>query len=705
MARAQHTYSVRLAVDGGGKVKAELVEIGRSGERSLKTIESQGRRTALSLGGLTDKTRLLSSGLRGLGGALIGVSSAAGLIAFADRAITAADAIGKTADKIGVSVEALQELRYAAQSAGVAQNTLDMALQRFGRRAAEAANGTGEARKALEEMGIQLRDGSGAIRSTEDLLGDVAEAFARTHNPADRLRLAFKLFDSEGVAVVGMLREGRVALDSVRQRARDLGIVLDEALVRGAENARNELDTLTQVIKIHFTRAVLEVAPELADLSETLSASLPPALSLAADAARAFADRLAVVVGLVQAIRDLDVPGIFAALTWSPHRDWLLGQLGLAESAGGASGRWGPTGATGVWAPPPEALPSAGLAAVTTTGTAAPGSFRAAQEGVLSAQENAAAVAAGRYAAMLEQQQKLAQAAKEAEQAGAEAAREAARHARDEAEARGEALRTLEGLRDEYLRATDQQIALTLRRRDRELAALADLRLSEQELAAARMLIAATAAEEIAAINAGAAEDSQRAWEDFGRGVVSVFTSAALSADSFGAAVKRGLLQLAAAQAQRLWLDPLGDTLGDTLGGLLRGAVSGMSLFGGGGGGAAASSAVGSSGLTGGSFATGFLHGGGRVGLDPAPMRPMPAALFALAPRLHDGLAWDEYPAILQRGERVIPRNAPTTRPAAGSPVVVHMRIDARQADVAGFQRSAGQIARTLGRAIQREVR
>jgi hypothetical protein len=41
-------------------------------------------------------------------------------------------------------VEALQELRFAANASGVEQQTLDMALQRFTRRAAEAAQGTGE---------------------------------------------------------------------------------------------------------------------------------------------------------------------------------------------------------------------------------------------------------------------------------------------------------------------------------------------------------------------------------------------------------------------------------------------------------------------------------------------------------------------------------------------------------------------------------
>ena len=70
----------------------------------------------------------------------------------------AANAIGKTADTIGVGVEALQELRFAAKASGIEQQTLDMALQRFTRRAAEAAQGTGEAKDALAQMGIALRE-------------------------------------------------------------------------------------------------------------------------------------------------------------------------------------------------------------------------------------------------------------------------------------------------------------------------------------------------------------------------------------------------------------------------------------------------------------------------------------------------------------------------------------------------------------------
>jgi len=146
-----------------------------------------------------------------------------------------------------------------------------MALQRFTRRAAEAAQGTGEAKDALASMGIALRDQDGHLRRSEDLLADVADAFARIEDPAERVRLAFKLFDSEGVALVNLLHGGSGALEEMRERARDLGIVLDEHLVRDAERARTELDTLAQVISANLSRAALEAAPVIADLSGWLA--------------------------------------------------------------------------------------------------------------------------------------------------------------------------------------------------------------------------------------------------------------------------------------------------------------------------------------------------------------------------------------------------------------------------------------------------
>ena len=75
------------------------------------------------------------------------------------------------------------------------------------------------------------------------------------------------------------------------------------------------------------------------------------------------------------------------------------------------------------------------------------------------------------------------------------------------------------------------------------------------------------------------------------------------------------------------------------------------------------SSTPGSSTFTSGGVSTTHFHKGGLVGAGGMPQRMVPAATFIGAPRLHGGLAPDEFPSILQRGETVIPRGggaAPT---------------------------------------------
>ena len=149
MPRRTNTYAIRLAVEGGGQVKAELVSVGQSGEQSLKRIETAGERASGGLKGLGRQAELLRTGIRTLGGALIGAATVGGLAALVDRSIWAANAIGKTADTIGVGVEAMQELRFAAKASGGEQQTLDMACN---------ASFAEWPRPPTARMGIALRD-------------------------------------------------------------------------------------------------------------------------------------------------------------------------------------------------------------------------------------------------------------------------------------------------------------------------------------------------------------------------------------------------------------------------------------------------------------------------------------------------------------------------------------------------------------------
>lgn len=156
---------------------------------------------------------------------------------------------GKTARKLGVGVELLQEMRFAAELTGVAQSALDMGLQRFTRRLAEAAQGGGELKGVLEQYNIQLRNADGTTRSNVEVLGDLAEVIKNTQNPAEQLRIAFKAFDSEGAALVNTLRGGKEGLDAFREAARKAGAVIAEETVNQFEIFDDQITTVKSSIK------------------------------------------------------------------------------------------------------------------------------------------------------------------------------------------------------------------------------------------------------------------------------------------------------------------------------------------------------------------------------------------------------------------------------------------------------------------------
>jgi hypothetical protein len=71
----------------------------------LKRIESAGERASGGLKGLDHQAELLRTDIRTPGGALIGVTTVGSLLdTLVDCSTSAADAIGKTADKVGVGV-------------------------------------------------------------------------------------------------------------------------------------------------------------------------------------------------------------------------------------------------------------------------------------------------------------------------------------------------------------------------------------------------------------------------------------------------------------------------------------------------------------------------------------------------------------------------------------------------------------------------
>ena len=223
-------------------------------DKTKKGFSSVGR----ALGGLTKSIFSMRT-------ALVGVAGVAGFGLLVRSSLNATDSLAKTASKIGTTTEALSALRYAADVTGVATTTMDMALQRFTRRTAEAAKGTGEAKGAIKELGISAQQLNNMPLDQRMLV--LADAFSNVQNESDRLRLAFKLFDSEGAALVNTLSLGREGLAELLGEAKALGVVMSSDAAKGVEDASDAITRLKAISKGLRDQFVAALAPAIESLT------------------------------------------------------------------------------------------------------------------------------------------------------------------------------------------------------------------------------------------------------------------------------------------------------------------------------------------------------------------------------------------------------------------------------------------------------
>jgi hypothetical protein len=207
----------------------------------------------------TDRVRAVFGALGGVVKAAMGALAAyglslAGISVAITRSATAIDQLAKHADKLGIAVNELQFLRFAADQTGVSMQSLDTGLQRMTRRVAEAAQGTGAAKNALEELGLSASQLN--AMSPDQQFQAIAGAMANIGNQGDRVRLAMQIFDTEGVGLVNTMAAN---LEALRSEFDELGLSLTRsqaAAVEAFNDSRSKLAQIFDGIRNHVTATV-----------------------------------------------------------------------------------------------------------------------------------------------------------------------------------------------------------------------------------------------------------------------------------------------------------------------------------------------------------------------------------------------------------------------------------------------------------------
>jgi hypothetical protein len=260
-----------------------------------------------------DEMALLKAGAAAMGTALLAASTtaAAGLVALTIEAVRAADEMGKTAQKAGVSTEFLSALGHAAKLSDVSIESLTVGLRQLAKHMAETDRG-GE--------------------SLESELLTLADRFADMPDGAEKTALAVAKFGKAGSDLIPLLNAGATGIREMMAEAERLGLVISTGTAAQAEAFNDALTRVNSGLHGLGNRIATGVMPLLKELADGLQVGTDHFGSMATGA-EAWGRRLG------QTFIAMKIAWDQADLLHAWERAGLVMELGEAEARAAAARR------------------------------------------------------------------------------------------------------------------------------------------------------------------------------------------------------------------------------------------------------------------------------------------------------------------------------------------------------------------------------
>lgn len=216
--------------------------------RGVAVAQGALRRLQSQVGELESATArgFSMSGLAGIG--LSATAAAAALAASVKSAADYGDQLDNMAQRTGVAVEELSRLQYAAKLSDTSTEALGKGIGNLSKLMVGAANGGAESGKLFERFNIELRNADGTMRSTTEVLYDLADVFAVMPDGPEKTTLAMEFFGKKlGSELIPLLNQGSAGLREMGDEAERLGLVLNAEQAKAAADFNDQLDRLGQL--------------------------------------------------------------------------------------------------------------------------------------------------------------------------------------------------------------------------------------------------------------------------------------------------------------------------------------------------------------------------------------------------------------------------------------------------------------------------
>lgn len=175
--------------------------------------------------------------------------------------ISYGSAINDISERTGLSTEATQKWKFIAEQTGATIGDVSIAV-------ASMTRNLNTNEKVFNSLGVQLKNTDGTFRSTTDIFDDTIRVLSSMQDETERDQLAFKLLGRSAQTIIPILNSGSKEIELMGKQAKNLGIILDDNVIKNADRLGDSTDALKASLSSAKNVLVNEMAPALISISD-----------------------------------------------------------------------------------------------------------------------------------------------------------------------------------------------------------------------------------------------------------------------------------------------------------------------------------------------------------------------------------------------------------------------------------------------------
>lgn len=220
------------------------------------------------LGALQKEIRGVQDFLKSTGSLIAGAFSVGAIAGFVKSAGDAQVKLLETAQAAGVSTTSLKALQLVTRETGGSVEGLTNALFTAQKNLGLAAAGTGEARKFINALGLDVEQ----LRrlSPDELFLTYSDAIGKLGTQSEQVAAAQALFGKGATQVLNTIRAGRPAFEEAAAAVRQLGLALEPEQVATIDAAGDAIDRVRDTAQAFGARIAASISPFVTDFANRL---------------------------------------------------------------------------------------------------------------------------------------------------------------------------------------------------------------------------------------------------------------------------------------------------------------------------------------------------------------------------------------------------------------------------------------------------